>query len=293
VVKTDSIEALVRLLDDPDIQIFGHVRNGLLAAGPDALPYLKNSLDLMEMEAEAIDRIELLIQELHFLSVKNELLTWSSKSEKDLLKGAFLIARYQFPELEFAQLEEQISTIEQTVWLELNGKQTSFEITKTLNNVFFELYGFQGADKSHFTPYHSFLNTVLEEREGTPLSISILYSIVAQRLGIPIYGVSFPNHFLVAYMDEFKLHRLLQSEGSGGVLFYIDPYSKGEFLSKGNLEDAIQRLSLSPKRNYFEPASHSEILARMLNNLIHTYTQLNRTDKVQDLQALRACLLVY
>jgi regulator of sirC expression with transglutaminase-like and TPR domain len=293
VVKTDSIEALVRLLDDPDLHIFGHVRNRLLAAGPDALPYLKNSLDLMEMEAEAIDRIELLIQELHFLSVRNELLTWSAKSEKDLLKGAFLIARYQFPELEFAQLEEQICTIEQTVWLELNGKQTSFEITKTLNNVFFELYGFQGADKSHFTPYHSFLNTVLEEREGTPLSISILYSIVAQRLGIPIYGVSFPNHFLLAYMDEFKLHRLLQSEGSGGVLFYIDPYSKGEFLSKGNLEDAIQRLSLSPKRNYFEPASHSEILARMLNNLIHTYTQLNRLDKVQDLQALRACLLAY
>jgi regulator of sirC expression with transglutaminase-like and TPR domain len=291
VVKSDSIEALVRLLDDPDIQIYGHVRDRLIAVGPDALPYIRSSIDVFEMETEAIERIESLIHDIHLLSVKNELIDWSAKSEKDLLKGAYIIARYQFPELEFTQLEEQIQTIEQTVWLELTGKQTSFEITKTLNNVLFELYGFQGADKASFSPYHSLINTVLEEREGTPLSLSLIYSIVAQRLNIPVYGVGFPNHFLVAYMDEFRLHRLLQNEGSGGVLFYIDPYHKGELLSKGNLEDALQRIHAVPSRHYFEPAAHTDILKRMVNNLIMAYTELQRTQKVSELQKLKSCLV--
>jgi regulator of sirC expression with transglutaminase-like and TPR domain len=291
VVKSDSIEALVRLLDDPDIQIYGHVRDRLIAAGPDALPYIRSSIDVFEMETEAIERIESLIHDIHLLSVKNELINWSAKSEKDLLKGAYIVARYQFPELEFTQLEEQIQTIEQTVWLELTGKQTSFEITKTLNKVLFELYGFQGADKASFSPYHSLINTVLEEREGTPLSLSLIYSIVAQRLNIPVYGVGFPNHFLVAYMDEFRLHRLLQNEGSGGVLFYIDPYHKGELLSKGNLEDALQRIHAVPSRHYFEPAAHTDILKRMVNNLIMAYTELQRTQKVSELQELKSCLV--
>jgi regulator of sirC expression with transglutaminase-like and TPR domain len=291
VVKSDSIEALVRLLDDPDMQIYGHVRDRLIAAGPDALPYIRSSIDVFEMETEAIERIESLIHDIHLLSVKHELIDWSAKSEKDLLKGAYIIARYQFPELEFTQLEEQIQTIEQTVWLELTGKQTSFEITKTLNKVLFELYGFQGADKASFSPYHSLINTVLEEREGTPLSLSLIYSIVAQRLNIPVYGVGFPNHFLVAYMDEFRLHRLLQNEGSGGVLFYIDPYHKGELLSKGNLEDALQRIHAVPSRHYFEPAAHTDILKRMVNNLIMAYTELQRTQKVSELQELKSCLV--
>jgi hypothetical protein len=124
VVKTDSIEALVRLLDDPDMQIYSHVRDRLIAAGPEALPFIRSSIDVFEMETEAIERIESLIHDIHILELKNELLNWSSKSEKDLLKGAYLIARYQFPELEFNQLEEQIQTIEQTVWMELTGKQT-------------------------------------------------------------------------------------------------------------------------------------------------------------------------
>ena len=132
---------------------------------------------------------------------------------------------------------------------------------------------------------------MLEEREGTPLSLSLIYSIVAQRLDIPVYGVGFPNHFLVAYMDEFRLHRLLQNEGSGGVLFYIDPYHKGEFLSKGNLEDALQRIHTAPSRHYFEPAAHTDILKRMVNNLIMAYTELQRQQKVAELQELKSCLI--
>lgn len=291
-VKTDSIDALVRLLDDPDTHVFNHVRSQLIAAGPEALPAVRNSIDVFRMETDAIERIEYLIGELHFLSVKNELLDWAVKPEKDLLRGASIVSRYQFPELEHHQIEEQISTIEQTVWLEMNGKQTCFELVKTLNKIFFELYKFQGADAANYSPYHSYINTVLEEREGTPLSLSILYSIIAQRLDVPIYGVNFPSYFVVAYMDEFKLHKLLQMEGSGGVLFYIDPFSKGEFLSRNTLNDALMRLNLSPQRDYFEPASHTSIITRMLTNLIHSYQAINRMDKVAELNELKACLLI-
>ena len=290
-VKTESIEALVRLLDDPDEQIFAHVRSKLIEAGNDVLPLVRNSFDVHEVDYHTFERIEGLLHELQFLSVKNELLGWINTPEKNLLSGALIIAKYQFPELDYNQIEEQIKTIEQAVWLELNGKLTCFEIVKTINKVFFDLYDFKGAELGNYTPYHSYLNTVLEDREGTPLSLSILYSIIAQRLEIPIYGVAFPNHFILAYMDEFKLHRLLPPTGTGGVLFYIDPYAKGEFLSKGNLEDALQQLKKLPHRDYFEPTSHSAILIRMINNLIVSYTNTKRQDKVQELNELKGCFV--
>ncbi len=290
-VKTESIEALIRLLDDPDEHIVSLVRSKLLDIGPAALEFLRTSVDILDFEPAAFVEIERLMQELQFAEVKAELIDWIKKPEKDLLRGAYLIAKYQFPDLEYHQLNEQITSIEKKVWLELNGKLTSFEIVKTINAVLFDFYGFKGAETHDFSPYHSLLNTVLEEREGTPLSLSILYSIIAQRLEIPIYGVGFPNHFILAYMDEYRIHRLLQSDGSGGVLFYIDPFAKGELLSRGNLEDTLQHYQMLPQRHFFEPSSHSSILIRMINNLIVSYNRLNRTDKVSELDALKKCFI--
>ena len=286
-VKTESIEALVRLLDDPDEFVFAHVRSKILQAGPEALAFMQDSIDVLCVEHETYDRIDGLIRELQFLIVKNELIQWIESPDKNLLKGICILAKYQFPELDYKLIEEQISTIEKAVWLELNGKLTCFEIVKTINKVLFEIYDFKGVDAVNHTPYHSFFNTVLEEREGTPLSLSIVYSIIAQRLGIPIYGVSFPNHFVMAYMDEYKLHKLLNSSGNGGVLFYIDAFAKGEFLSKENLEEALQQYKLEPKREFFEPCSHSDILIRTLNNLIVSYSKMKRTEKVEELKELR------
>jgi regulator of sirC expression with transglutaminase-like and TPR domain len=290
-VKTQSIEALVQLLDDPDEAIFAHVRSKLIEAGNDVLPIVRNSIDIQSVSISTFERIDLLISELQFLGVKNELIDWITKPEKDLLRGALIIAKYQFPELDYRQIEEQIATIEQAVWLELNGKLTCFETVKTINKVLFDLYDFKGAELGNYSPYHSYLNTVLEEREGTPLSLSIIYSVIAQRLNIPIYGVAFPNHFIVAFMDEYKLHKLLNPTGSGGVLFYIDPYAKGELLSKENLEDALKRYDISPNRDHFEPTSHSAILLRMINNLIYSYSNSKRQDKIAELNELKACFI--
>lgn len=49
---------------------------------------------------------------------------------------------------------------------------------------------------------NSFINTVIESRKGNPLSLSLLYSVIAESLDLPIYGVNLPNHFVLAYLDE-------------------------------------------------------------------------------------------
>jgi hypothetical protein len=91
-VKTQSIEALVQLLDDPDEAIFAHVRSKLIEAGNDVLPIVRNSIDIQSVSISTFERIDLLISELQFLGVKNELIDWITKPEKDLLRGALIIA---------------------------------------------------------------------------------------------------------------------------------------------------------------------------------------------------------
>jgi regulator of sirC expression with transglutaminase-like and TPR domain len=292
-VKTESIEVLVRLIDDPDEYVFAHVRSRLLEAGEEAIDYLVNSIDVLTIEAETYSRIQRLIHELQFNRVKNELIDWINSTEKDVLKGMCSIARYQYPDLDDNLIEEQIASIEQRVWIELNGKLTSYEIVKTINKVLFDVLDFKGVENKQHTPYHSLINTVLEECEGTPLSLSVLYSVIAQRLDIPVYGVAFPSHFILAYMDEFRIHRLLSPEGNGGILFYIDPYAKGEFLSKENLEESLDLMMKTPRREYFEPCSHTAILVRTLNNLILAFTQQGKMEKVAELNELKQLFRTY
>jgi regulator of sirC expression with transglutaminase-like and TPR domain len=283
-----TIQALVRLIDDPDELVYQQVRDELLKFGSEVLPVLEQSWEQDYYGLLFQDRIENLIHDIQFESVKAQLKMWLQAPDKDLLSGAIIIAKYQYPGLDAALLHERIQAIRRDIWLELNDHQTAFEQVKIFNRIFFGMHRFRGESQNYHTPANSYINTVLESRKGNPLSLCLIYSVIAQSLDLPIYGVNLPNHFVLAYMDsKHSAFGLKQEEDDYGVLFYINAFSKGSIFDAAEIKAFIQGIHLQPDRSFFEPCSNSAILKRMLSNLIHAFQQVGSAQKVAELQELR------
>jgi regulator of sirC expression with transglutaminase-like and TPR domain len=284
---TSSIQALVQLIDDPDESVFEHVRDQLVKIGSEAIPYLENSWETEYYGLLFQNRIETIIHNIQFDEVKSKLEGWVQSTEKDLLKGAIIIAKYQYPGLDESKIHESLQMIRRDIWLELNDHQTAYEQVKIFNKVFFGLHHFQGDNKNFHSSVNSYINTVLDSKKGNPLSLCLIYSIIAQSLDLPIYGVNLPNHFVLAYMDAKYSSFTINQQNEFGVLFYINAFSKGSIFDTNEIKDFLNGLNLNHHREYFEPCSNTSVIKRMLTNLIASFQQVGNFEKVEELKTLR------
>ena len=285
--NNNSILALINLMDDPDESIYTHVRDQLLQYGPDAIPYLESSWEHEDYGLLFQDRVENLVHEIQFEANKESLKKWLGSDEKDLLEGAIIIAKTQYPGMDVERLNNELDKIQRDVWLEINDNQTAMEKVRIFNKVFFNFYHFQGNTKNFHSPLNSYINVVLESKKGNPLSLSLIYSVIAQRLEMPVYGVNLPNQFVLAYMDEFAIKQFLPDNNGLGVLFYINTFAKGSVFDENEIKEFLDSLKLTHKREYFEPCSNSTIIKRMLTNLIASFQQVGNAEKVDELIQLR------
>jgi len=291
-VNNDSILALINLIDDPDESIYEQIHDRLLSYGAEAIPYLENSWEEQDFGLLFQNRIETLIHEIQFEETKRKLVEWISSTEKDLLKGSVIVAKYQYPGLDESHIQDQIQAIQKDVWLEINNKQTALEKVRIINKVFFEMHHFKGNAKTFHSPLNSYINTVLETKKGNPLSLSILYSIVAKNLDLPVYGVNLPNHFILAYMDEHAINQFLPDTNNFGVLFYINPFSKGSVFDAAEIKEFLDGINQPHLREYFEPCSNTSIIKRMITNLIASFQEVGNSEKVNELIELRELFLI-
>lgn len=282
-----SIQALVRLIDDPDDNIFEHVRDELLNLGLEAIPFLESSWEEENLGLLFQSRIEDLIHEIQFKAVKTELKEWIDSPHKDLLTGALIVARYQYPNLDEQAVHQKIQQIRRDIWLEISEKHTAYEKVRVFNKIFYGKYNFTGNTKDYHSPQNSFINSVIETRKGNPLSLCLLYSVIAQSLDLPIYGVNLPNHFILTYLDENNINELVDTKNEFGNLFYINAFSRGGIFDDSEIRQFLTSLNKPFDRNFFEPCSNSAIISRMLTNLITSFQQAGSSEKVSELIELR------
>lgn len=290
-MNVNEIDALINLIDDPDEEIYAQVRQKIVSYGEEVIPHLENIWELNSFGLEFQQRIEDIIHVIQFDSVYSALDRWAKDGGKDLFEGALLIARYQYPDLDELEAKENLMKIRQDIWLELNDDLTALEKVKVFNHVLFDIYGFRGNRKNYHAAQNSYINTVLESKKGNPLSLSLLYIVIAESLGVPIYGVNLPNHFLLAYLDEFNIMKFLEGRANEEsedpeVLFYINAFSKGTIVHKSEITQYLEQIRLEQKKEYFLPCSNSDIIRRILNNLIHSYDRLGYPEKVKELKRL-------
>lgn len=279
--ENNQLSALINLLDEPDDRTFEIIREQIFAFGEQAVPSLETAWE-NSFDEIVQGRIEWIIHQIQQSGFRQELVDWMKLGSSDLLKGFLLISRSHYPELNAQEITVTLEQMKMDAWLELNDNLTALENVKVLNHIFYDMHKFEGNRINLYAPTNQYINTVLETRKGSPLTLGILYLILAQKLNLPIQGVNLPQHFILAYTTELY-H---PGKETSDVLFYINPFNKGAVFTRREIDLFINQMKLKPEPSFFTPCSNVDIIQRLVNNMVLTYTQLGNAEKVDELNAL-------
>jgi regulator of sirC expression with transglutaminase-like and TPR domain len=185
----------------------------------------------------------------------------------DLASAALAIARTEYPLLDAHYYVARLRSLADRVRGRMRSNPTAREVIALVNRVLFDEEGFRGNHENYYDPRNSFLNDVLDRKLGIPITLSVIYMDVAQRVGFPIAGTGMPGHFLLKHYDVM----------SGELL--IDPFNRGRIVCGADCQQQLNqiysgKLDLQPE--FLQAVSHRDILIRIVNNLRQIYfTQRN------------------
>ena len=194
----------------------------------------------------------------YFGAYEKELAEAEDKSSVsiDLVKASLIIASVDEQDINVDAYVRQIERMVSDIKATLAQESSNDEILVALNKYLFEDNGFHGSRFDYYHPANSYMNRLLDDREGLPITLSVLYMELGNRLGLTIEGVGIPGHFIVRQTD-------------GDAVTYIDPFDDGRTLTL----DEVKSLATNNRTDQFddrflETASAKAILMRMLNNLL-------------------------
>ena len=185
--------------------------------------------------------------------------------------AALAIAMLNRPELDAAAYLHTLDALAARVQLEMERHTGHGEVMAgltALRHVLADIEGFRGNEDDYQAPENSFLDQVLEHKVGLPITLSVVYLEVARRAGIPLYGVPFPGHFLVAC-------------SAGDHKLVVDPYNGGEILTEEGCKELLERVA--PQLRFtpamLAPAPVELITYRMLSNLRRVYLERDESER--------------
>ena len=199
----------------------------------------------------------------------------------DLLLGALSISRVFQPGLSPEPALRRLDRLVAAARARVPADGELLEQVSALNDFLFEELGFSGNQDDFYDPRNSFIDQVLERRLGIPITLSLVYVEIANRLGLPAFGVGFPAHFLVRI-------------GRGATALMLDAYAGGVALPEAELDRRLVDVygegmfSIRANPSLLRPAGKREILIRMARNLMGIYR--DRGDRANLLEGLTAAL---
>ena len=246
-----EIDALLRLLDDPDQTVQKAVRDRLSALGPAVLPALRAARTTADEPLRSL--LDTTLHDLHIADIAHTWRALMKLPEPDLETGAFLIARYGYPELDIAPYQKRLDAMAGRIRPRIEGAEGP-QRAVILCAFMCEEMGFTGNEQDYYAPHNSYLNWVLDHRRGIPISLSVIFLLLARRLDLPVFGVNMPAHFLVKYLDEE--HEV-----------FLDLFNGGGPVTREEATQFLKRASIPPHPSHFEAADTHLILLRMVRNL--------------------------
>jgi regulator of sirC expression with transglutaminase-like and TPR domain len=271
-MEEKELKALVSLLDDDDQQIISHVEGKILSIGKTVIPFLEREWE-SNLNPSVQNRIEELIHTLQYDLLRERLKNWYEGKDHDLLEGMWILATYQYPDLELEKLKQELEQIYYETWLEFRPDLYAFDQIKVINSVLFSKLKFGANTKNFHSPGNSMINVVLESRKGNPITLCVIYLLVAQKLKLPVHGVNLPNLFILTYKDD-------------NHQFYVNAFNRGLIFSKQDIENYINELHLVPQPSFFEACSNLEIIRRALRNLVMSFEKMGEHAKANEVKVL-------
>ena len=257
--------ALINLLADEDPKVHEAVRQKILSLGPGTRRWLQPHT--LSSDPVLRRRTQELVRHFDRQAADNAFLGFCLRhgEDFDLEEGAWLLARTQYPEINVeayqALLDSFVAELRQRVVLYKKANQ----ILGQINEYLFNELSITGNQQNYYDPDNSFLNRVLDRRTGNPISLCLLYILIARRLHLPVVGVGLPGHFICRYQ-------------SSSDEIYIDAFNHGRQLTKADCIQHLVRGHFDLNEEYLTPVSSRRIFQRLCRNLHQIYLQLEMSE---------------
>src|SRR5215217_6055230 len=278
--ETREISALFKLIDDPDQEVFDAVSGKIVDIGKTIIPNLENLWENTPNE-HIQERIELIIHRLHFTDLTEDFRQWTLAGHHDLLVGALLVSKFQYPDLSTSATLLEVEKIRRNVWLELNNYLTPLEQIRIVTGILYSYYNLKGTEIAYTDVNEFLIHKVLESKRGNQLSNGILYLILCDLLDVPVKAIGVPKQFVLAYFkpgysDESSNDHLSKIE------FFIDP-SSGMVFTHKDVENYFKRISVPPVDSYFKPLSNKRVIQYLLEEASRCFDNDKESYKKEEL----------
>lgn len=260
--ETKEINALFTLIDDPDDEVYSTVSRKLVAYGKNIIPNLEHLWETTLSE-DVQERIEMIIHHLHFTDLTNDLSEWRDSAYHDLLFGALLVSKYQYPDMHTTPVLQDIEKIRRNVWLELNSFLTPLEQANVLSSIVYNYYNLKGVEVNYEHPDDFFINKVLAAKKGNALTNGIIYQVLCDLLDINAKIINIPKQCIIAYYHSDYEEATHKGHPQDKIHFYVDA-TTGQAFSHKDVENYFKRLNVPPTASYFKPQSHIRIIQVLL-----------------------------
>jgi regulator of sirC expression with transglutaminase-like and TPR domain len=263
--------ALISLLGDEDPSVYQTVRGKLLSFGAPVMewlrPYTLSDEALLRRRAQEI---------IHFFGRKaadESFLDFCASHGEDLPleKGAWLLAQTQYPEINVSAYEALLDAFAAVLRARVDFTANVEEIIASINSYMFQGLEFKPNEANYYDPENSFLNRVIDNRTGNPLSLCTIYLLIGRRLKLPITGIGLPGHFVCRYQTST-------------AEIYIDAFNRGKLLTKADCIKYLLHTHHGLEEGYLAPVTPRRMLLRMCANLHQIYLHNKQADKTARFQ---------
>ena len=253
IINEERERALIGLLDDPSPVVREALSGEFSRMGSEGVALLQKAVE--ETTGEARNHASFLLESLAPADPAQMLVQFIRGLRYDLETGFYLINKVMSTDLQISslrrQLDEMARRCRELVVYPSSEKQTC----KVINRILFHEYGFRGDREDFENPLNSCMDAVLRRRRGLPITLSVMYILVAHRIGLDLEPIGLPGHFMVG-----SFH--------GDKPFYIDPFDGGRFHDLGGIRELLEAQDISPELYHVVPVPVGEVLCRACRNLV-------------------------
>jgi regulator of sirC expression with transglutaminase-like and TPR domain len=264
-------DALVNLLADEDPGVYEAIRRKIISCGPESVDWLRRYLLSNDpiLRRHARDIIGYFDRQ----AADNQFLSFCLKTGEDfdLEQGAWLLAKTAYPSINVQAYDALLESYAADLREKVDFASGPEHVLETINEFLFTELKFTGNEANYYDPENSYLNRVLDRRTGNPINLSLLYMLLARRLRLPVIGIGLPGHFICRYQ-------------SSSDEVYIDPFNRGQLLSKADCVQFLQRGNYSLTEDFLSPVSARRMFMRICSNLHQIYTENGQTEEVTKFQ---------
>ncbi|GAB4001679.1 hypothetical protein GCM10028807_58430 [Spirosoma daeguense] len=272
-MNDNELKALISLLDDEDREVAEHVEQRIRQLGGQMIPLLESEWE-GSFNPSLQKRIEEIIHDLQYEAVLERIRDWKNGGAMDLLEGLWIVATYQYPDLSLAKLRQDVEQLFYDTWVDFKTDLHPDEQVKAMNTAFFSKLKFAPNTKHFHSPANSMINQVLESRRGNPITLCVLYMLIARRLNLPIYGVNLPNLFVLTYKND------------SSAQFYINVFNRGLIFTTKDIDQYIDQLNVKRLDTFYQPCTNTDIVRRVLRNLMLAFEKNGDTERVEEVEKI-------